>query len=406
MNWRNSSTNGGGRDSRQPRVRWLPLAAATACMLLTNSGCGITSPREWMQNGFKVGPNYCPPAAPVAEAWIHGRRRRTSKTATCETGGACFKTRSSIRLIETAYARNLTLQVLGARVLEARDATGDRRRVALSAGATDDRPIQPRQPSATTRSTIRRRSQFLSPVPLPPGTDRQLLFPDWSTGFNMSWELDFWGRFRRNIESADARLDASVENYDDGLVTLLADVATNYVQYRVAQQRIKIRRDNVRIQEGVLTLAEERFKVGTATELDVKQAQTVLEATRATHSRFAIVHGAGQRPALHPAGHAAARSGGGVGPGAGVGQQSRCRTRPTWVAAGIPADLLRRRPDVRSAERQVAAQTAQIGVAEADLYPGDLHQRHAGLRSRPISPSSSSRRASWVRSRPAFAGTS
>ncbi len=89
------------------------------------------------------------------------------------------------------------------------------------------------------------------------------MYSDWSTGFNLSWELDFWGRFRRAIESANANLDASVENYDAALVTLLADVATNYVQYRVAQQRIKIARDNVQIQEGVLALAEEQFQVGT-----------------------------------------------------------------------------------------------------------------------------------------------
>src|SRR5262249_24857434 len=68
------------------------------------------------------------------------------------------------------------------------------------------------------------------------------------TAFNLSWELDFWGKYRRQVESANARLDASVENYDAALVTLLGDVATNYVQYRVAQQRIKIARDNLGMQ--------------------------------------------------------------------------------------------------------------------------------------------------------------
>src|SRR4029077_8534048 len=73
-------------------------------------------------------------------------------------------------------------------------------------------------------------------------------FSEWTAGLNMSWELDFWGRFRRAIESANANLDSSVENFDSALVTLLADVATNYVEYRVAQQRIKIARANIQTQ--------------------------------------------------------------------------------------------------------------------------------------------------------------
>src|SRR5262249_30654444 len=114
---------------------------------------------------------------------------------------------------------------------------------------------------------------------VPPSEIPTSFFSDWQAGFNLSWELDFWGRFRRAIESANASLDASVENYDDALVTLLADVATNYVQYRVAQQRIKIARDNVRIQEKLVALAERQQKVGTLTSVDVEQLRTLLEQT-------------------------------------------------------------------------------------------------------------------------------
>src|SRR5262249_35587091 len=116
-------------------------------------------------------------------------------------------------------------------------------------------------------------------------------FSDWQVGFNLSWELDFWGRFRRAIESANAGLDASVENFDDALVTLLADVATNYVEFRVAQQRIKIARDNVRIQEGLLAVAEKQQKVGTVTDLDVAQLRTLLEQTRSTIPALRITQG-------------------------------------------------------------------------------------------------------------------
>src|SRR5439155_20084158 len=103
---------------------------------------------------------------------------------------------------------------------------------------------------------------------------------DWTAGFNLAWEVDLWRRFRRAIESANASLDASVENFDDALVTLLADVATNYVQYGVAQMRIKIARDNIRSHEKLAPLADQQFKVGTATSVDVEQLRTLLEQTR------------------------------------------------------------------------------------------------------------------------------
>src|SRR5262249_46642836 len=146
------------------------------------------------------------------------------------------------------------------------------------------------------------------------------------------------------------------------------DVATNYVQYRVAQERIKIARDNIRIQEKLLAVVAQQAKVGTATDLDVEQLRTLLEQTRSTVPPRQIPQGQandilcillGMPPHdLEPE----------LGPGPELGRAPMPNT-PAWVAAGIPADLVRRRPDVRSAERQVAAQSALIGVAEADLYP-------------------------------------
>ena len=201
-----------------------------------------------------------------------------------------------------------------------------------------------------------------------PANQRSAAFSNWFDGFNMSWELDLWGRLRRNIESNNASLDASVEDYDAALVTLLADVATSYVQYRVAQQRIKIARDNVRIQEGVLALAEERFRVGTTTRLDVEQAKTVLEQTRATIPALQIQLGQANDTLCTLVGFPPHDLEPELGPGPPLGSSPMPNT-PAWVATGIPADLLRRRPDVRSAERRVAAQSAQIGVAEAALYP-------------------------------------
>jgi len=101
---------------------------------------------------------------------------------------------------------------------------------------------------------------------------------DLATGAGPRWPASWW----RSWSIVVVSLDASVEDYDAALVTLLADVATNYVQYRIAQQRIKIALDNVRIQEGILALAQEKYRVGTTTRLDVEQAKTVLEQTRST----------------------------------------------------------------------------------------------------------------------------
>ncbi len=353
---------------RRPRLRHsrLRLLASVIVIAAFGGGCATTGPLEWIQNGMKVGPNYCRPAAPVSDAWISADDRRLENRHLGEWWQV-FQDPALDRLIETAYGQNLNLRTLGTRVLEAR------LQRAITAGSLFPQSQQAAGQYSRvglSHNTFNNPAVFstLSPTPLPPGTLLGNFYSDWSAGFNLSWELDFWGRLRRNLESADARLDASVENYDDALVTLLADVATNYVQYRVSQQRIKIARDNVRIQEGVQALAAERFRVGTATELDVKQATTVLEATRASVPALEIVLGQANDQLCILLGMSPRDLSRELGSGVDLGVNPVPNT-PTWVAAGIPADLVRRRPDVRSAERQIAAQCAQIGVAEADLYP-------------------------------------
>ena len=247
----------------------------------------------------------------------------------------------------------------GARVLEARAGQ------AISVG--NMLPQQQQALATYSRVALNSNMPVLNQLAktLPPGSTS---FSNWFYGFNLSWELDLWGRLRRNVESSNASLDASVEDYDAALVTLFADIASSYVQYRVAQQRIKIAQDNVRIQEGVLSLASEKFRVGTTTRLDVEQARTVLEQTRSTIPALEIVLGQANDTLCTLVGVPPRDLAADLGPGPPLGS-SPIPNVPQWVAAGIPADLLRRRPDVRNAERQVAAQSAQIGVAEADLYP-------------------------------------
>ncbi|HEY7312038.1 MAG TPA: efflux transporter outer membrane subunit [Gemmataceae bacterium] len=327
--------------SRPHLPRWVTLAALAGAVLL-QSGCILTGPSEYIHNGFKVGPNYCKPPAPVAEEWIQARNADVQKRH-LQDWWTVFQDAKLNSLIDTAYEQNLNLRVLGTRVLQARA----QQRIAAG-------------------NLFSQRQQLQGMYLTGTGNGHRTWFN--FTGFNLSWEIDFWGRIRRGIESANASLDASVENYDDALVTLLADAATNYVQYRIAQQRIKIARDNLRTQERLLAVAEQQFKVGTGTALDVEQLRTLVEQTRATIPALQIALGQANDTLCTLLGIPPRNLEPELGTGPELGDSPMPST-PNWVAAGIPADLLRRRPDVRSAERQVAAQSAQIGVAEADLYP-------------------------------------
>jgi|SRR5579884_3821479 len=319
---------------RPPLLRWLALLTLVGAVL-GSSGCIPLGLREWVHNGFKVGPNYCKPPAPVAAEWIQARDADV-QARHIQDWWTVFKDEALNALIGTAYEQNLNLRVLGTRVLQARAQRG----IATGNIFPQSQQLQGFYLNGTVNA-----------------------HPAWFnfTGFNAGWEIDFWGRIRRGIESATANLDASVENYDDALVTLLADVATNYAQYRIAQQRLKIARANVRIQENILALVERQQKVGInkVTMLDVNQARTILEQTRATIPSLEITLGQANDTLCTLLGMPPYDLERELGPGPDIDAGPMPIT-PTWVAAGIPADLLRRRPDVRSAERQVAAQSARL----------------------------------------------
>jgi NodT family efflux transporter outer membrane factor (OMF) lipoprotein len=182
-------------------------------------------------------------------------------------------------------------------------------------------------------------------------------------GLLASWELDFWGKFRRGIESANASWLATVADYDNALVSLTADVANAYILIRTLEKRIEIARQNVETQREGLKIAEVRFRYGTISQLDVEQAKTVLNNTLASvPSLEAQLQQAKNALSILlglPPSHLAD-----VLEGA-----PEIPVSPAEVVVSIPADLLRRRPDIRSAEQQAAAQCALIGVAKADLYP-------------------------------------
>lgn len=331
-------------------------------VLLMTLATGCTPWREYFANGFKVGPNYCRPAACVADQWIDEKDEADAKDTQDGIGKDCPLSTEPVDdvawwrtfddpvldyLVDSAYRQNLTLRIAGLRILEARS------QMAIAAGN-----LFPQSQEAFgdyTRTGLSKNSLT--------GQFFKRFRGEWRLGTSMAWELDFWGRFRRAIEAADANLDAAVENYDDVLVLLVSEVAQSYTQVRIAEQRLAYAQKNVEIQQGSLRLADERYRNGATTKLDVTQAQSNLAQTEAS------------MPPLESARRQAVNQ---LCVLLGMPPQSLddtltghngIPTAPPQVAIGIPAELLRRRPDIRRAEREVAAQSALIGVATADLYP-------------------------------------
>jgi outer membrane protein, multidrug efflux system len=193
-----------------------------------------------------------------------------------------------------------------------------------------------------------------------------LFVPDngvYSVGFDASWEVDLWGRVRRSIEAADADVDASVENVRDVAVAVAAETARNYIELRAFQLRLAIARDNVSLQEQTLALVRGRFDAGLVGERDVAQARTNVESTRSRVPALEV----GLAAAAHRLAVLV-----GLPPGALADELALARpipVPPLELAVGVPADLLRRRADVRRAEREVAAAHARIGVAEGERLP-------------------------------------
>lgn len=319
------------------------------------AGCR-TGREEFVRNGYKVGPNYCTPEVEVASEWVDYQDPRVSHD---EPVGwdwwRVFNDPVLDTLVQLAKEQNLTLQEASFRILEARN-----RRDMVAGNLL---------PQSQTLSGGMRNQQLslASGFPsggaggLPVGTNRQ--FNVWNAGPQLAWELDFWGRFRRAVESADADLGAAVSNFDNVLVILYSDVASCYIQIRIAEQRLKYANANVEIQKKSLELAQMRKDHGKASTLDVAQAVTNLSATEAIvpelelqlrleQNRLCVLLG---RPPTDVQFL--------------VKANAEIPKVASQIALGIPAELLRRRPDVRQAERELAAQSARIGIAESELYP-------------------------------------
>ena len=315
-------------------LRWMFAAA----LLLPIAACTI-------------GPDFTAPVAPLADKFRGaGTRSVQSGALEYQNWWEGFRDPTLNRLIQIAYNQNLTLLSAGTRVLQARAVLG------IAIGVTYPQVQQ------GAGSVIYNRTSAATPLSGPNATPSYF----WTDALaaQAAWELDFWGKFRRGVESADGVYLASIASYDNVLVSLLADVTATYIGIRTTEQLIAIARDNVRKQEQALSIAKAKFQGGGTSELDVYQATNVLEQTRASIPQLTIQ--------LQQAENALCVL-------LGVPPQSlgmvlshsvgRIPSPPRTIVVGIPADLLRRRPDVRAAELAALAQSAQIGVAETQLYP-------------------------------------
>lgn len=303
-----------------------------------------------------VGPDFEKPEAAVSDSWLeaHDPRVDTSSTA-YKDWWQVFNDPVLISLIERAYKDNLNLQVAGLRILEARAqlgiATGLQYPQSQSLGAS----------YARSKSSVNAPPFSNLPDDVANRIDPSINF--WSTSFDIAWEADIWGKFRRGVEAADANLAANMLNYDAVLVTLSGDIALLYTSIRTLEQRLAYTKENVKLQKAALKLATARFELGATSELDVQQSISLLKNTesllpffemkiRQSKNALSVLLG------LPPNDLEDVLKG-----------PAKIPQAPTLAAVGIPADLIRRRPDVRAAEMVAASQSATIGIAKADLYP-------------------------------------
>jgi NodT family efflux transporter outer membrane factor (OMF) lipoprotein len=301
-------------------------------------------------SGCQVGPDYVNPEYSVPDQWhqkaIQGME---DGSAGLQTWWKIFNDPVLENLIQRSCSENLNLQIAYARVMESRAMLG------VASGQY--------WPNVNAVGNYRRsrasENGLLAGLPVNV-TDEINLH---SAGIDSSWEIDVFGRISRSVESAQAYMEASIENYRDVLVSLYSQVAQSYIDMSSIQTRIRYAQNNIKLQQDTLELTRKRREADLVPELDVQQAELVLASTESSipvlrQSEAQVIHRLsvllGQSPAFLYDELSTASNIPGV---------------PKDITVGLPAELLRQRPDIRRAERVLAAQTAEIGVATAGLYP-------------------------------------
>lgn len=319
------------------------------------SGVGGCSPlRDWVQKGFKVGPDYSAPPMAVGEDWIDAGNPALATGHVDE--GAWW------RALEDPVLDDLTRQVrksnwklreLGARILASR----------AQLDHTKGRLFPQHQ--AINGSYSRHVFNFDN-GPLPAELLSILGYNRYyNTGLASlaaGWEMDFWGKYRRAIESQSAELDAAVASRDQGMVLLQAEVASAYVDYRVAQGQLSLAKRLADFEAELVRLSRIKFEEGATSEVDTRTSETAFQSTLAKLRDYELR----ARLAMNRISVLTGRPPENLDKELGQGGLPNL---PTNLVTGIPAELIRRRPDLREAERTVAAQSARIGVATSELLP-------------------------------------
>jgi NodT family efflux transporter outer membrane factor (OMF) lipoprotein len=300
-------------------------------------------------NGCMVGPHYKKPIVKVNDSWsVTNSPQISLQPAADSAWWKAFNDPVLERLIQLAYNQNLSLQVAGLRIMEARAVLG----IAIGSQYPQSQQIS---------ASVSRVGLSQNTVNKPPDFTRDY----WSQqlGFDVAWEADFWGRYRKAVKAEQAAYMSSVDDYQSALVSLSAEVARTYVVVRTFEELIEQGNQNVRVQEESLRIADVRFRNGATSEVDVSQARELLESTRASIPQLEINLAQAQNALSTLLGQ----------PTGSVqtllqGPQA-IPAAPSQVAVSIPAEMLRRRPDIRSAELVAMAQSERIGIAKTDLYP-------------------------------------
>jgi NodT family efflux transporter outer membrane factor (OMF) lipoprotein len=410
-----------GRRRPVRRTGSLLFWCALAGLALGQTGC-LSYLSEWIHNGFKVGPNYAPPPVPLTHAWIdQGNPRVGVGEPNLAAWWDVFCDPVLTKLIHQAYAQNLTVRQAGIQIMQAQI----QRHIALTellpqansfllqytrgevsrnfgaspgVGATFGLNVQPSpvvSPLFTTSTPIAGLATPLTPagttttgvntlvngltggggggIPEP----GRRFFNNIGTSLNFAWEVDVWGIFRRNLEAADASLEQSVHDYDELVVQLLANVATQYVEIRTLQKRLELARHNVRLQRPLVARLRKQYEAGIAVSKPAYfQLKSNLDNTRAlipplqialrqANNQLCVLLGIPVRDLLPELGD------GTVPDPKDPAKRAVRIPRPCddRVVLSIPGDTLLARPDVRAAEQQLRIQSAQIGIAEGELFP-------------------------------------
>ncbi|MHC4689838.1 MAG: efflux transporter outer membrane subunit [Planctomycetota bacterium] len=320
------------------------LGAITAAVLVMALG------------GCMVGPDYKRPPVEVNDSWLESSAAISDEPAEVREWWTSFNDPVLTALVNKAYEQNLTLRAAGLRVIQARAARG----IAVGEFFPQEQRISARYSNVNLSDNNLNNPPFYD-------------FAQAGVSIDAAWELDLWGKFRRNINAADAALLASIADYDDVLVSLVAEVGLVYVEIRTLERRIELAKQNVRIQQKSFELAESRFRNGAVGKLDVAEAGTTLANTQSTVPDLESSLRTAKLSLCVLLGQSVSELEEELAGGSGI------PLAPVEVTIGVPADLLRRRPDVRAAERVAAFQSEQIGIATADLFPSISISGSAGL---------------------------